>query len=519
MLKQYALIEQKNKVSAELETLAQRLEVEELSVMQVILPIDDIEKRLVREGEVLSLRIELLEEYHKRPSEQSNNNTDNLEDLNQRYQQALKKQEQIFIEGYHALLKARDRIYINNQFLDIKPRQTELLESFCKAMQVEMQSYANFIYDSSRSLAEQLATLKAALTEKQEQAFALSQQKAQLSQRLQDRQVTYGKRSVSINNSFQKQRQSIEQSLPEAAAQGNLNLVKSLIEKQSIFQKKSYINQLGINGYNALHAACRNGHLSVVVFLLQQGADYRKPDEQGYLPLHFALEQSHSNLSNLVKLLVKKEGDVNLVGPYGITPLHTAAFFGNTVAVECLLNLGAYVNAQETQEGSGRTPLHSAASQGHNQVVELLLNANANVGARNKANETPLYEALRAGHLSTAQLFLEQGYWLSRKDLERLMEEGKKSGHLEVIELIKQLLNQQLLSLETCLPRTVQPGEDSTPTSFSYRGAYPGMTHFHSPGTRTPSDDAQDEELQEVMLASLEKATQDEVKFEWKWSS
>jgi ankyrin repeat protein len=71
-----------------------------------------------------------------------------------------------------------------------------------------------------------------------------------------------------------------------------------------------------------------------------------------------------------VKTLLK--GNSNLVvskDDLGVTPLHTAAFWGHRDVVKSLLAHGAEANAKDKQ---GRTPLHWAVSQGHKEVAELL---------------------------------------------------------------------------------------------------------------------------------------------------
>ena len=54
------------------------------------------------------------------------------------------------------------------------------------------------------------------------------------------------------------------------------------------------------------------------------------------------------------------------------TPLHTAAYKGNTEIVRYLLNKGANANALNT---SGYTPLMLAQRSGHKEIMDLLGNA------------------------------------------------------------------------------------------------------------------------------------------------
>ena len=67
-----------------------------------------------------------------------------------------------------------------------------------------------------------------------------------------------------------------------------------------------------------LHWATRHGHLSSVVLLIQNGADYSIQDAEGLTPLHLACQ---SGFMNIVAYLIAKGDDVNSVDAKGMTPL------------------------------------------------------------------------------------------------------------------------------------------------------------------------------------------------------
>ncbi len=121
--------------------------------------------------------------------------------------------------------------------------------------------------------------------------------------------------------------------------------------------------------------------------------------------IHEAAERG--DMAVLQKLLQADPSRLNAPGDKGRTPLHLAAFNGNTGAVEFLIQQGADVNQRETFYDL--TPLHMAAWKGHAAAVGLLLDAGADLTAREKDNETPLYYAATSDSTETVDLLLAKG--------------------------------------------------------------------------------------------------------------
>ena len=92
----------------------------------------------------------------------------------------------------------------------------------------------------------------------------------------------------------------------------------------------------------------------------------------------------------------------------GFTPLHLAAFFGQTAAVRFLLERGAQVDASGAGWMTG-TALHSAASGRHADVIALLLGAGADPNARQSGGWTPLHAATANGDEPSVRLLLDAG--------------------------------------------------------------------------------------------------------------
>jgi ankyrin repeat protein len=97
-----------------------------------------------------------------------------------------------------------------------------------------------------------------------------------------------------------------------------------------------------------------------------------------------------------------------LFSPDGWTPLHLAAFFGQTEAARVLLDQGAEVNARSTN-AMENMPLHAAAAGHHIEVVKLLIDRGAPVNARQHGGWTPLHSAAQVGDLEMAKALVAAG--------------------------------------------------------------------------------------------------------------
>lgn len=117
------------------------------------------------------------------------------------------------------------------------------------------------------------------------------------------------------------------------------------------------VNAQGRGGFSALLAAARNGHLDVVQYLVEHGADINKRD------------------NNRDK-----------------TPLTAAAFKGHADIIEYLLQHGAEINDQSINKW---TALHDAAYIGCFECVKALVDHKADLHIRNERGESAAETARR----------------------------------------------------------------------------------------------------------------------------
>ena len=106
-------------------------------------------------------------------------------------------------------------------------------------------------------------------------------------------------------------------------------------------------------GHTLLHLAVREQRLSVVKYLVLQGADVNVKGGSGTTPLMLAASEK----IEVVNFLVSKGADVNGKNDLGTTPIDIAAWSGNIEIVKRLVSVGADIHVKTNR---GQTPLDSA---------------------------------------------------------------------------------------------------------------------------------------------------------------
>ena len=176
------------------------------------------------------------------------------------------------------------------------------------------------------------------------------------------------------------------------------------------------------NGWTPLHVAAANNETpEVIALLLDKGANIEARDEDGWAPLHAAVENS----PRAVMLLLDKGANIEASGKNGWTPLRMAMKSENSrhekssilgipfeaerkipEIVTLLLNNGSNMEARDKD---GNTLLHDMVISGKQEMVALLLNKGADIKARNKNGRTPLHSAISYGKPELLALMLSRG--------------------------------------------------------------------------------------------------------------
>ncbi|XP_067422968.1 ankyrin repeat and KH domain-containing protein 1 isoform X15 [Emydura macquarii macquarii] len=235
-----------------------------------------------------------------------------------------------------------------------------------------------------------------------------------------------------------------ESALTLACYKGHLDMVRFLLEAGADQEHKT--DEM----HTALMEACMDGHVEVARLLLDSGAQVNMPADSFESPLTLAACGGHVELA---ALLIERGANLEEVNDEGYTPLMEAAREGHEEMVALLLAQGANINAQteETQETAltlaccggfsevadflikagadielgCSTPLMEAAQEGHLELVKYLLAAGANVHATTATGDTALTYACENGHTDVADVLLQAGADLDKQeDLKKTILEG-----------------------------------------------------------------------------------------------
>ena len=181
-----------------------------------------------------------------------------------------------------------------------------------------------------------------------------------------------------------------------AAQRGHTDIVKYIVKSYSkilnLEQATSVvIDESVIEGATALWTSATLGKLSIVKYLVEQGADINHGTKSQSTPIRGAAYDGHLNV---VKYLQEKGADIHVPNHCGQSPLGIAAAMKRMDCAKYLISKGASVNEMGRNKD---TPLHIAVESGDKAVCKMLVEAGAK-NAKNTLGHTPCMLAACHGH-------------------------------------------------------------------------------------------------------------------------
>ena len=156
---------------------------------------------------------------------------------------------------------------------------------------------------------------------------------------------------------------------------------------------------------SGLHLASAEGHIELVRFMVDCGANINCQDRWGGTPLGDAQHGGHTAIAAFLQSL----GALSTASDKGPTEgerMCRAAARGELDEIRRLVASSASVNAADYDR---RSALHLAAAEGHAEAVRYLVAERADVQARDRWGSDPLSDAVHGGHTLVQAILVEAG--------------------------------------------------------------------------------------------------------------
>lgn len=192
-----------------------------------------------------------------------------------------------------------------------------------------------------------------------------------------------------------------------ACQAGDLVTVKRLVESHAITIGQDFDPIEKVTG---LHWAAINNRLSIVEYLLKQGADPNfKSSQLNATPLHWAARYGYVYIVDY--LLKNSDADATLRDDQGFNVLHLAVTSSNIMLVCYILYFVVDTGLIDVdcRDLQNRTPLIWAAYQGDPLTVSMLLKFGANVKLVDDSGFTALHWGVVKGQVQVLKHLIKEG--------------------------------------------------------------------------------------------------------------
>lgn len=173
--------------------------------------------------------------------------------------------------------------------------------------------------------------------------------------------------------------------------------------------------KLTLIGYEPMMLAASMNCCNTLRCLIELGGDVNGyvSDKEGYSLIHWAAQEGHVDV---IKLLVERGANPDLLDDSGHTPLYKAASEGHADIVEYLLTCKVDIEGRLEEEFNHTTPLMIACVCNKIYIVEILIKNGANIEAKDRDGRTPLFYAALRQHREIFDLLVKYGANKNIKD-------------------------------------------------------------------------------------------------------
>ncbi|HVY53506.1 MAG TPA: ankyrin repeat domain-containing protein [Gammaproteobacteria bacterium] len=456
----------RNEASSAIEKLTKACQEQSIEISRTSDFIYQADQQLARKAEIIALQIEMVKKLQKQEVK-------DLAAIYKEYHEGLQELRQQFIEIYEEQLNNKEKpyVFVDGEILQLtEPLRRKYVQSFSeKQLPEEMSSYHELNLNEQTDLNELIKSLGKKIDYCIQQAEFLKNLRIHSASPYMERQEAM---SGELALAMARFKQAIASSLYGICLFGNLADLNKLIDKQSLFSRKSMVSQiLDDEGNTALHLIAMRGESSMAERLLSLNGDLTCLNKYGYDPIHTAVRSHNITLLNI--FLKKNEqgkylNKFNLLqsGEYERTLLHTASFHGYLDVLKMLPEevIAKLIDRKTKNDNQESTALHIAAERGFSSIVNWLLDKGASSNILNKNQETPLMTAIIVGQSIVANHFFQRGVWLSESQSQLLL--TSESYHRladKIYALIKAILQYGMMQCQSSFLQY----NDITPNSKS----------------------------------------------------
>ena len=214
-----------------------------------------------------------------------------------------------------------------------------------------------------------------------------------------------------------------------AADNGHLSLCQKLIDKY-----KFDVDMGDNKGRTALHLLARKCSYDLVRYFADKGADINLKDNSGMNCLHIA---AHYGNSNLCKRLVNEHNfDVHLGDNKGWTAFHYSAKRGSTALITYFADIGADISCKTD---IGWNCLHIAANERHLDLCKTLIDKyKFDVDMTDSKGRAAVHISVRDGSYDLVRYFADMGTDINLEDNSGMncLHIAAKNGHLNICKTL-----------------------------------------------------------------------------------